>query len=101
MEKILLVEKYLNEWVCSKTGYLHISNFLKTNVTSSSDSTCYLIERCKQYLSHNQWMKENSSSLKNYGIMDKNGKIHNDKWLNKIAKMYIDEPGMKITTLIT
>lgn len=42
-------------------------------------------------------MKTNFSHLKKYSVIDRNGKIHNDNWLQKFHQMYIDEPVMKNT----
>ncbi len=54
MQKILRIEQHLMENHCSGTGYIEISNFLKTNNSDASPSTIFLIGQCKQYLSHHQ-----------------------------------------------
>ena len=64
MEKILCGEQYLMENHCSDTGFLEISKFLKTNTSDASPLTIFWMERCKQYLSHHQWMKTNFLKLK-------------------------------------
>ena len=99
MESNLLVEKFLMEPKSSDTAYLAISKFLKRNLSSASPETLSLIQRCKHYQSHHNWMKDNFSKLKQYNIADENGKIDHEKWLMKLRKMYHDEPSMKDSLL--
>ncbi len=42
-------------------------------------------------------MKTNFSYLKKYSVIGRNGKIHNDNWLQKFHQMYTDKPAMKNT----
>ena len=86
MESNLHVEKYLMEPKSSDTTYIAISRFLETNLSSASPETLSLIQRCDHYQSHQNWIKENFSKLKEYNVVDKIGKIDNEKWLMKLKK---------------
>lgn len=44
-------------------------------------------------------MKDNLSKLHSYNVVDKEGKIHNETWLNKFCKIYSEDPSMKNTLL--
>ena len=44
-------------------------------------------------------MKENFSKLQHYNIVDQQGKIHNETWLNKFCTMYAREPSIKNSLL--
>jgi len=99
MEKISRIEQYLSETSCSDTGFIFVCKFIKNNTATASPSILLLIERCKQYLAHHQWMKENFSKLQVYNVVDQHGKIHNETWLNQFARIYSEEPSMKDTLL--
>jgi len=99
MEKILHVEQYLTKPRASKTGYLEVSNFMRTNVTQASPATLLLRERCLKYISHHDWLEENFNKLQTYDAIDDAGKVHHQSWLKKVGKMYSDEPSMKSSLL--
>ena len=63
MKRILAIENYLMETKSPGTGNLEITKFLKSNVTDASHSALKLRERCKQYVSHHQWLKDHFSKL--------------------------------------
>ena len=88
MVNVLHVENFLIERNCSDTGYISVSKFLKTNVSSASPSTLALIKRCQQYVSHHEWMQDNLVKLKKCDVIDSNGKIYHEKWISKLSKMY-------------
>ena len=44
-------------------------------------------------------MKENLSKLHSYNVVDKEGKVHNETWLNKFCKIYSEESSMKNTLM--
>ena len=83
----------------SDTGFLEVSKFLKANVADVSPSVLKLRERCKQYISHHQWIKEHFIKLQKYDIVDESGKIYHDKWILNLNKLYHNEPAMKETLL--
>ena len=99
MKRILAIENYLMETKSSETGNLEITKFLKSNVTDASPSALKLRERCKQYVSHRQWLKDHFSKLREYDVVDDSGKIYHDKWISKLSKIYHDEPAMKESLL--
>ena len=99
MESTLHIEQYLMESKSSVTGYLAVSKFLKRNLSSASEETLTLINRCKHYQTHHIWMQENLPKLKQYDAVDLNGKIVHEKWITKLSKMYHDEPAMKDSLL--
>ena len=37
--------------------------------------------------------------LHTYEAIDKNGKVHHQAWLDKVSKMYMEEPSMKSSLL--
>ena len=99
MEKTLHIENYLTETRSSETGLLAVRDYLKSNTKTASPATISLIKRCKQYVVHHQWMKENYEKLKNYNAIDNDGKIHHQRWLNKFSQIYFKEPAMKNSLL--
>ena len=44
-------------------------------------------------------MIDNFSKLKQYDIVDQSGKVHHEKWIMKLSKMYRGEPTMKDSLL--
>ena len=76
----------------SETGNIAVSKFLKSNLSSASSETLTLLNRCKNYQTHHKWMKENFTKLKEYDVVDTNGKVLHEKWIKKLSKMYEDEP---------
>ena len=44
-------------------------------------------------------MQDNFTKLKEYDVVDKNGKVLHEKWIKKLSKMYEDEPSMKESLL--
>ena len=45
------------------------------------------------------WIRDNFDKLKQYNVVDTNGKINHEKWIMKLSKMYRDEPAMKESLL--
>ena len=99
MERILHLEQYLIEPKSSETGNIAVSKFLKSNLSSASSETLTLLNRCKNYQTHHKWMQDNFTKLKEYDVVDKNGKVLHEKWIKKLSKMYEDEPSMKESLL--
>ena len=99
IENILHIENYLMGSKSSDTAYIAISKFLKTNLSSASPATLTLIQRCKHYQSNHKWLNDNFSKLKEYNVVDQNGKICHENWIMKFNKMYNDEPAMKDSLL--
>ena len=64
MEKIMRVEQHLMEANASESAYHEVSNFMKRNVNSASDTTKLLMKRCQKYLEHHQWIKRNLTQKK-------------------------------------
>ena len=99
MERILYIEQFLMESKSTTTGFIAISKFVKSNLSSASPETLTLINRCKHYQTHHKWMIDNISKLKQYDVVDQSGKVHHEKWIMKLSKMYRDEPTMKDSLL--
>ena len=99
MDKIYHVEQYITEPTVSKTGYLEVINFLKTNITNSSLASKLLRERCLKYISHCDWIEMNTPMLRTYDAIDDDGKVNHQCWLNEVGQMYTDEPSMKNSLL--
>ena len=99
MDRIYHVEQYITEPTASKTGYLEVINFLKTNVSNSSLASKLLRERCLKYISHCDWIKKNTPMLRTYDAIDDDGKVNHQCWLNKVGQMYADEPSIKNSLL--
>ena len=96
MERIFRIKQHITEPTASKTGYIEVANFLRSNVSNTS---LVLRERCIKYISHQDWIEQNMPTLHTYDAIDKNGKVHHQTWLNKVGQMYIDEPSMKTPLL--
>ena len=64
MERIYHIEQYITEPTASKTGYLEVTNFLKTNISNSSPASKLLRERCVKYISHSDWIEKNIPLLR-------------------------------------
>ena len=96
MEKIYHIEQHITEPTTSKTGYLEVANFLKTNIANASPASTVLRERCVKYISHHDWIEQNIPMLRTYNAVDKNGKVNHQTWLNKVGQMYADEPTIEI-----
>ena len=79
MESNLLIEQYLLENKSSETASIAISNFLKTNLKSASPETMTLVHRCKHYQKHHKWLQDNFTKLKEYDLVENNGRIHHEK----------------------
>ena len=99
MGKIYHIEQYVTESPASKTGYLEVSNFLQANVFNASSASIVLRKRCLKYISHQDWINQNMSILLTYNALDSTGKVHHQCWLNKVAKIYVDEPSIKTSLL--
>ena len=99
MESNLHVEKFLMESESSDTGFIAISKFLKQNLSSASPETLTLIHRYQHYQKHHKWIQDNFAKLKQYDVVDKNGKIHHEKWIMNLSNMYNSEPAMKESLL--
>ena len=99
MERILHLEQYLMDSKSSVTGYIAVSKILKSNLSSASPETLTLLNRCKNYQIHHIWIEANFTKLKEYNVVDTNGKILHEKWIMKLSKMYHDEPSMKESLL--
>ena len=99
MENILHIDQYVMESKSSYTGYIGVSKFFKMNLSSVSPETLTLINRCKNYQTHHRWIQDNFAKLEHYNIVDKNGKIHHEKWITMLSKIYQDEPTMKDSLL--
>ena len=95
MERILHLEQYLIESKSSEAGNIAISKFLKSNLSSALPETLTLLNRCKNYQIHHKWMQDNYTKLKQYDVVDTNGKGLHEKWIKKLGKMYEDESSMK------
>ena len=52
MEKIFRIAQYLMESTVSKSGYLEVSNFLKTNISKTSPASIVLRGKYLKYISH-------------------------------------------------
>ena len=79
MESTLYIEQYLMESKSSVTGYLAVSKFLKRNLSSASEETLTLINRCTHYQTRHIWMQKKLPKLKQYDAVDENGKIVHEK----------------------
>ena len=99
MERIFHIEQYITEPTASKTGYLEVANFLKTNISNSSPASKLLRERCVKYISHCDWIEKNNPMLRTYDAIDNDGKVNHQCWLNKVGRMYADESPMKNSLL--
>ena len=99
MNRILTIENFLMERKSSNTGFWDITKFLKSNVNDASESVLKLRERCKQYISHHLWLKDNFRKLKEYDAVDGNGKVSHYKWISQLNRLYHDEPAMKDSLL--
>ena len=95
IERVFRIEQHITEPTTSKTGYIEVTNFLRSNISNASPSSLLLRERCIKYISHQGWIEQNMPILYTYDAIENNGKVHHQTWLNKVAQMYIDEPSMK------
>ena len=99
MDTVMRIEQFLMAPKSSLTGYIAVSKFVKSNTSLASPEILTLIKRCKHYQQHHKWMDDNIHKLKQYDVVDQNGKIHHEKWIMKLSKMYQDEPAMKDSLL--
>ena len=67
----------------SDTGFIAVSKFLKRNLSSASPETLTLVNRCKNHQKHHTWIRDNVDKLKQYNVVDTNGKINHEKWIMK------------------
>ena len=76
MESILHTEQFLMESKSYTTGFIAVSKFIESNLSSASLETLTLFNRCKHYQTHHKWMIDNISKLKQYDAVDQSGKVH-------------------------
>ena len=76
MHRNLAIENYLMETKSSDTGFFDIRKFMKSNIMDASPSALKLRERCQQYISHHQWLKDHFPKLREYDVVDDSGKIY-------------------------
>ena len=102
MEKIFRIAQYLMESTVSKSGYLEVSNFLKTNISKTSPASIVLRGKYLKYISHHEWIYHNFLMLQIYDVIDNTtGKIHHPPWLYKVGQVSSDDPSMKNSLLHT
>ena len=58
-ERIFHIEQHFTEPTASKTGYIEVANFLRSNLTNASPASLVLRERCIKYISHQDWIEQN------------------------------------------
>ena len=76
-KKIYHIKQYITEPKASKTGYLGVSNFVKTNISNASPASKVLRERCLKYISHHEWIERNIPMLHSiYNEIDNDGKVN-------------------------